>query len=141
MKGGDRDGLMTFLEEKLGLSRTTVEELTEGAEITKVKDPRSKLDEEAIVVFETKELRDAVKAQGPNLAKFKDAGMRLDIPNYLQKDFKILMRLAFLLKKTNPDFRRNMKFDEDCTGLFIDIQMKKEAQVEEGQTGRSSQGR
>ena len=101
----------------------------DGAVVTKVRDPRSKLEDEAVVKFEMKELRDAVKAQGPNLAKFKDdAGMRLEIPNFLQKDFKILMRLAYLLKKTNPDLRRNAKFDEDCCELFLDMQLKKDSQ-------------
>ena len=109
------------------MSRTVVDDALEGAQITKVKDPRSKLDSEAIVVFESKELRDAVKAQGHNLAKYKDeAGMRLHIPNYLQKDFKVLMKLAYLLEKTNPDLRRNVKFNEDTTGLFLDMQLQKE---------------
>ena len=90
-------------------------------------------------------MRDAVKAQGPNLAKFKDdAGMRLEIPNYLQKDFKILMRLAYLLKKSNPDLRRNVKFDEDCCGLFLDMQLKKDAEwkrVKPEEAKKAVQGR
>ena len=86
-----------------------------------------KLDNEVVVTFESKELRDAVKAQGHNLAKYKDeAGMRLHIPNYLHKDFIVLMKLAYLLKKTNPDLRRNVKFDEETAGLFLDMQLKKD---------------
>ena len=54
--------------------------------------------------------------------------MRLQIPNFLQKEFKALMKLAYLLKKTNPDLRRNVKFDEENIGLFLDMQTKKEGQ-------------
>ena len=52
------------------LSGSFVEEALENIEIRKVKDPHSKLDEEAVITFETKEIRDAVKAQGHNLAKY-----------------------------------------------------------------------
>ena len=120
-------GLRDFLEEKLGMSGSVVDDAVEGALISKIRDPRSKLEEEAVVMSENRETRDAVQAQGHNLVKFKDAGMRLDIPNYLQKDFKALMRLAYLLKQTNPDLKRNVKFDEDCCGLFLDMQISKDA--------------
>ena len=127
VKGASADGLRDFLETKLGMNGSVVDDAIGGATILKVKDPRSKLEDEVVVTFESKEIRDAIKAQGHNLAKFKEeAGMRLHIPNYLQKDFKTLMRLAYLMKKTNPDLRRNIKFDEDCCGLFLDMQLKKE---------------
>ena len=128
VRGATSDGLRDFLESKLGLNGTLVEDAINGAVITKIKDPRSKLEEEAVVSFDSKEVRDAVKAQGHNLAKYKDeAGMRLHVPNYLQKDFKILTRLAYLMKKTNPDLKRNVKFDEDSCGLFLDMQVKPDA--------------
>ena len=80
-----------------------------------------------------------------NLAKYKDeAGMRLEIPNYLQKDFKILMRLAYLLKKSNPDLKRNIKFDEDRENLFLDMQLRKDDQwkrVRPDEARKAVQGR
>ena len=81
-----------------------------------------------MVYFDTKQDRDAVKALAPNLANFKheEAGMRLQIPDHLQKDFKALMNLSFDLKKKHPDVRRNVKFDEDCLGLYMDMQLEKE---------------
>ena len=97
--------------------------------IRKNRDPRSKVKDEVIVEFETKEVRDAVKAQGPNLANFrKEAGIRLHLPNHLQKDFKALMGLSYDLKKKNADLRRNVKFDETDLGLYIDLQLEKEGQ-------------
>ena len=83
--------------------------------------------DEVIVEFDCKEVRDTVKAQGPNLANYRDeAGMRLHLPNHLQKDFKALMSLSYELKKKNPDLRRNVKFDENDLGLYMDIQIKKD---------------
>ena len=82
---------------------------------------------EVIVEFECKEIRDAVKAQGPNLANFREeAGMRLHLPNHLQKDFKSLMSLSYQLKKKRPDLRRNIKFDESDYGLYMDLQMERD---------------
>lgn len=36
------------------------------------------------------------------------------------------MSLSFELKKTNPDIKRNVKFDEDNLNLFMDLQTKKD---------------
>ena len=87
---------------------------------------RTKTKDEICVCFESKEIRDAVKARGPSLANFREAGMRLQIPDSLQKDFKALMVVTFNLKKTNPELKKNVKFDEEDLGLFMDFQTKKE---------------
>ena len=89
------------------------------------KKPRNK--DEVCVIFESKQVRDRVKVQGPNLANYRDeAGMRLQIPDNLQKDFKALMTMAYDMKRTNKDLRRNIKFDQDCLNLFMDVQTEKE---------------
>ena len=68
-----------------------------------------------------------MKSKGPNLANYRDeAGMRLQIPDHLQKDFKALMSVAYDLKKTNADLRRNIKFDEENLGLYMDVCTKKD---------------
>lgn len=60
-----------------------------------VRDPRSKIKHEVVVEFETKQLRDAVKAKAINLANCRDeAGVRLELPDHLQKSFRLLMNLA-----------------------------------------------
>ena len=97
-------------------------------QICQHKDPRSKVKDECNGEFESKEVRDAVKAQALNLAKRReDAGMRQHLPNHLQKDFKALKGLSYDLKKKHPNLRRSHKFDEDSVGLFMDIQFKPEA--------------
>ena len=52
--------------------------------------------------------------------------MRLQIPDNLQKDFKALMSMAYELKQKNKELKRNVKFDEESLGLFMDVQMKKD---------------
>ena len=110
----DRKGLDDFLIHKLKMDRAFVEEEVGACEIRKHRDPRAKVKDEIIVEFETKEIRDMIKAQGPNLANFQDAvRMRLHLPNHLQKDFKSLMGLSYQLKKKHPHLKRNVKFDEN----------------------------
>ena len=52
--------------------------------------------------------------------------MRLQIPDNLQKDFKALMAVAYDLKQVHKNLRRNVKFDEDNLGLYMDIQTERE---------------
>ena len=124
---GNRDGLETFLKEKLRLDERFIREDLGQITIRRNKDLRAKNKDEVFVTFETKDIRDAVKAQAPNLANYREnAGMRLHLPNHLQKDFKALMGLSYDMKKKNPDLKRNVKFDEDDLGLFMDVQMRKD---------------
>ena len=79
-----------------------------------MKDPRSKIKGEALVEFETKQIRDAVNAKAANLANYgQEVGMRLELPDHLQKNFRLLMNVAYDLKRKNPELRRNIKFDEE----------------------------
>ena len=88
---------------------------------------KPKYKDEVCVIFESKQIRDRVKAQGTNLANYRDqAGMRLQIPDNLQKDFKALMSLAYDLKKKNKELRRNVKFEEETLGLYMDIQTERD---------------
>ena len=90
---------------------------------------RPKYKDEVCVTFESKEIRDAIKAKGPALANFREeAGMRLQIPDMLQKDFKALMSVAYDMKRTNKELKRNVKFDEESMGLFMDLQTRKEGE-------------
>ena len=52
--------------------------------------------------------------------------MRLEVPDHLQKDFKLLMNLAYDMKQKIPALKRNIKFNEDDGGLFMDVQTRAE---------------
>ena len=49
--------------------------------------------------------------------------MRLHIPDHLQKEFHALMNLSYDLKKKHPGLKRNIKFDEEDGGLFMDFRL------------------
>ena len=122
----DRSDLDAYLKEKLDIDGQFIADMGE-VRIRKVLERKPKFKDEAIVLFEDKRIRDTVKAQAYRLASCRDeAGMRLHLPNHLQKDFKALMSLSYELKKKNPDLRRNVKFDENDLGLYMDIQIKKD---------------
>ena len=125
--GGDKEGVKEFLKEKLAMSETFVNEDMGEISVKRSVERRPKNKDEVCVEFESKQVRDIVKAQGPNLANYREAaGMRLQIPDSLQKDFKALMAVAYDVKKVNKDLKRNVKFDEESLGLFMDVQMERD---------------
>ena len=96
--------------------------------LKRTREPKNKNPDEFIVTFETKQVRDAIKAAAPNLANFREtAGMRLHIPEHLQRDFHALMNLSYDLKKKYPALKRNVKFDEEDGGLFMDFKLGDDA--------------
>ena len=99
----------------------SVEDIGE-VRIKKFMERKPKYKDEVIVTFAEKATRDAVKAQAYLLAEHREeAGMRLHIPDHLQKSFRALMNLSYELKKKHPALKRNIKFDEDNLDLFMDI--------------------
>ena len=120
-----QQGLKTFLQDKLNLEEDFIEEDLGQVTIKRNIERRPKNKDEVCVTFESKEIRDRIKAQGPQLAGC-DAGMRLQIPDNLQKDFKALMAVAYDLKQVHKNLRRNVKFDEENLGLYMDIQTERE---------------
>ena len=78
-----------------------------------------------MVTFATKEIRDMVRANASKLALLpKDtAGIRLEIPDYLQGNFRTLQNAAFQIRKKHPGAKRNVLFDEDNLDLALDIKI------------------
>ena len=143
--GGDKEGLEDYLLNKLRLDRSFIDEELGHVELIRPREPRNKNKDEIIAVFETKQVRDAVKAAAPNLANFRDsAGMRLHVPDHLQRDFQTLMNLSFDLKKKHPSLKRNVKFDEEDGGLFMDLKQDETAEwkrVKPSQAAAANKGR
>ena len=123
VKGNSRNDLHEYLKDKLRMDPEQVGELGDVT-IKRILDKKNKYKDEAIITFESKQDRDAVKALASNLANYRDneAGMRLHIPDHLQKDFKCLMNLSYDLKKKHPSLKRSIKFDEDNLNLMMDMQ-------------------
>ena len=146
--GEGEGGLHDFLLNKLRLDRDFVQDMGETT-IKRTREPKNKNKNECIVTFESKQVRDAVKAAAPNLANHREnAGMRLHIPDHLQGDFHALMNLSFDLKKKHTGLKRNVKFDEVDNGLFMDFSLDgngdwrrvKPAQARKANGGRRTAG-
>ena len=128
IENGDRTGLEEYLRTKLRMDERFVKEELGEVTIAKPRDPRNKdkAQNEYVVTFENKQVRDEVKAAASNLANFREeAGMKLHVPDHLRRDFQTLMNVSYDLKKKNPDLKRNIKFDEDDLGLYMDLKLKK----------------
>lgn len=93
--GGLQSSLENFQVGKLRINRSFVKDDLGEVTIKTHKDPEAKIQDEATINFETKEIRAHVKSQAQHQ---DDAGMRLDIPNHLQKDFHVLMKMLYVLK-------------------------------------------
>ena len=63
-----------------------------------------------------------MKARGYKL-EGKQAGIRIEIPNYLKSDFHVLQSISFKMRQANPGMKRSIKFDDDICGLFLDVQI------------------
>ena len=117
------ESLREFLSERLDLDDQVLDELGH-VKLKWVYERKPKYKDEMVAVFEDKGIRDKIKAQGPALAKHKDeAGMRLQVPDHLQKAFRALMNLSYDIKNKQPNLKRNIKFEEDFLGLEMDIQI------------------
>ena len=128
--GGNREGLEAYLKDKLRMDASFIEEDLGPVKISRPRDVRNKdkIKDEYVVEFENKHVRDVIKASAANLANFREsAGMRLDLPDHLQRDFTSLMNLSYDLKRKHAGLRRNVKFDEQDKGLFMDLKLDEES--------------
>ena len=74
--GGSRDELENYLRSKLRFDTNFIQEELGEVVIKRPREPRNKFKEEFIITFETKQIRDTIKAAASNLANFREeAGM------------------------------------------------------------------
>ena len=77
----DDAGVKEFMKDKLRLDDGFLDNELGRIDVTPNKDPRSKVKDEVVVHFETKDIRDIVKSNASNLANHREmAGMRLQLP-------------------------------------------------------------
>ena len=125
MEDPSSKGLEVFLLSKLGMLSSDVAQLGE-TEITPVgqKGPGA-IHHECIVLFSSKDRRDLVRSNASKLGLLpKDtAGIRLELPDFLQNNFKILQNAAYQIKKKTPGAKRNVLFDDDNLDLALDVNL------------------
>ena len=91
---------------------------------------RSDIYEEIKIIFDTKHARDSIAAKGRLLASYVDqagkprAGFRLDVPDYLGADFKVLYDYGNSMRRQHgKDTRRYIKYDDDDYSLFLELRL------------------
>ena len=81
---------------------------------------RPAVKDEVLVRFESARERDDVRSYAKNLEK-KGRGLRLEIPDHLWPNFRVLQQLGYELKLKNATLRRNVLFDDVLSDLKMDI--------------------
>ena len=89
----------------------------------------SNISHEVIVFFTDKYARDQVVSNAKHLAEYRlqdgrpTAGMRMNYPDHLTKDFRVLEWYGAELNRHFPGTKRNIKFDDDSEGLRMDVRV------------------
>ena len=80
-----------------------------------------------MVCFNSVEARDLVQSHAKNLAQYVDkdntplAGMRMEIPERLLGDFKLMERYGHAMRiKHKEKFKRHIKMDDACMCIYMD---------------------
>ena len=90
---------------------------------------KSIINNEVLVFFADKYARDQVVGNAKNLAEYRlpdgrpSAGMRMNYPDHLTADFRVLEWYGAELNKRYPGTKRNIKFDDDSEGLRMDVRV------------------
>ena len=83
--------------------------------------PAAKIKHEAIITFQSLEVRDAVRSAARNLAGKSEYGVRLEIPNSLKSAMNSLQSASFEIRQKFPNSRRNVLFDDESMSLVLDF--------------------
>lgn len=114
-----------FMRETLAIPREVIEGLLFEHVERVEQSRRSKIQHEVLIRFPTSQQRDIVQSYAVNLAKSDGkAGLRMEIPQYLEGVFKMMMEhSAFLSRNTPGGVKRSVKFDDIEMNLLIDIKL------------------
>ena len=124
MAGDDlKAALSEFLNVRLRFSSATMANMGDISVKKVFSDPKSRIRHEVIAVFSSSEVRDTVRRAAKELAGDPGAGIRLEIPGFLQPSLKALESVSFALKQKNPKMRRNVKFDDVEMNLVLDFSL------------------
>lgn len=121
-KGNDKEEVLTFLREHLGLDPSFISCLGDIIVQRVPYGPAVKVKDEAVVSFQSVGIRDSVRAAARNLAgKGPSYGVRLEIPDRMNTDMKALQAVSYELCQKFPDSRRNVLFNDDAQRLVLDF--------------------
>ena len=120
--GNDRQAVEEFLVDTLGLGNGFITDMG-PINVRRVPfGPGAKVKNEAVVIFDSVEVRDAVKSAAKNLAgKDSSYGVRLELPNHLKSAMSALQSVSYEIKQRYAGARRNVLFDDSTMDLVLDF--------------------
>jgi hypothetical protein len=118
--------LEAFLVEVLKLDRSLLDRLPLQA-VKKLPPGRDKrYTEEAVIKFGSVGDRDMVRSSAIRLAGFEKHSIRLELPNHLLSQHRVLSTAAQRLRQSNKGARTVIKFDDDNLSLALDYRVSQE---------------
>ena len=123
--GGIKSAAKTFMKEILDMENQAIARIGIEAANTTQQLPRSKIKDEVLVHFHTAEDRDLVYAHARNLAAHQGkAGIRLEIPQHLKPEFKLLESHGNNIRKLfGPAVKRSIRFDDAECSLVLNMRL------------------
>ena len=124
-------GVSAFLVGALMFTEEEVEsmQLTNGKRVRPTRGGHAY--DEVRISFATKEDRDDVMGKSRLLSSYVDdqrrptAGIRIDVPPFLEPSFKLLYNLGNDLRRTHgPATRKYIKYDEEDFSLYLEIRLE-----------------
>ena len=86
---------------------------------------RSKIKDKVLVRFSNSQERDVAQSYATNLADAGgEAGLRLEIPDYLRRLFRLYEAHAAALRAKYGDVRRAVRFDDINKSLYMDVKLE-----------------
>ena len=122
----------TFLTTNLRLGNSISENMIEDIVAARIPSGPG-VDREAIITFKDARTRDLVMGSASKLAEYIDsngkptAGMRMEIPSFLQQEFRVLFRYGQTLRtRHGVGTRRHVKFDEMEKSLYLNVRLPRD---------------
>ena len=124
------DNFRSFLTEALYIEEAEIDALEiTWIERTRVS-PRSSVYNEICVTFGDASTRDHIASKGQLLSHYIDeqkkpmAGFRMDVPDFLAADYKILYDYGWRMRRAHgSDVRRYIKYDEPNYSLVLELRI------------------
>ena len=122
--------LRDFLNRALGITGERMDELgIERMERTGIPDNETVHNELRIILSST-EARDYIYSRGPRLARYVDedkkptAGFRVEVPDYLAGEWRLLDDLGYRLKREHgPGTKKYIKYDDYNYSLYLEVRL------------------
>ena len=132
--GESEDELRTaaevFLLDTLLVEKSTLEQMPKIRIRRTIVPGRTKIKNEVLLTFNNKYNRDKICSHAKNLASKTSedgsptAGLRLDYPEHLAKDFRALEAYGAYLRRTRgKEMKRNYRFNDDDESIYMDIRL------------------